>query len=172
MADTIRTKAELLLLLADNSTFDISEQDMRDLLVSVMGTYGGITIGNNAAAQALVATVPVVITNWNAQSVSDGVTSDFANDRVIIVNDGDYWIDFDSSIEGITGAEFHFTLRKNGNLTGHACKIKTASNFTQAASLGTILTLVAGDELKMYVESDTNGNMVANHANLNVERKG
>ena len=34
MADTIRTKAELVLLMADNSTGDISPQDIRDFVVS------------------------------------------------------------------------------------------------------------------------------------------
>ncbi len=37
MADTARDKAALLALLADNTSGDISPQDMRDVLVSILG---------------------------------------------------------------------------------------------------------------------------------------
>lgn len=38
MADTVRTKSALAALLADNASKDISAQDVRDFLVSVMGS--------------------------------------------------------------------------------------------------------------------------------------
>jgi len=41
MADTIRTESELLILFADNSTGDISAQDMRDFVVSIYDDAGG-----------------------------------------------------------------------------------------------------------------------------------
>ena len=39
MADTIRTIAQLQALLADNTTGDISPQDLRDMLVSLANAY-------------------------------------------------------------------------------------------------------------------------------------
>ena len=41
MADTVRTQTEILALLADNVTGDISEQDLRDLVVSSRANQGG-----------------------------------------------------------------------------------------------------------------------------------
>ena len=41
---TERTITELLALFADNSAGDISEQDCRDLIVSLSGSYGGMHI--------------------------------------------------------------------------------------------------------------------------------
>lgn len=39
MVDTVRTNAELLALLADNTSGDISPQDLRDMLVSLANSY-------------------------------------------------------------------------------------------------------------------------------------
>jgi hypothetical protein len=46
MADTVRTLAELLTLLADNTTGAISEQDMRDVVVSLSPAHGGMYISS------------------------------------------------------------------------------------------------------------------------------
>lgn len=43
MVDTVRTVAQLQALLADNTTGDISPQDLRDFLVSVQPPYGSIS---------------------------------------------------------------------------------------------------------------------------------
>ena len=51
MADTIRTRASLLTLLADNATGDISANDVRDFLVSTFGVYGAIYIKDGSTAQ-------------------------------------------------------------------------------------------------------------------------
>lgn len=47
MTDTIRTKSALQALLANNTTGDISPQDVRDFLVSVLGTEY-VTVVNTA----------------------------------------------------------------------------------------------------------------------------
>lgn len=44
MADTQRLKSALIALLADNSTGEISEQDIRDMLVSIMGSQTITTV--------------------------------------------------------------------------------------------------------------------------------
>ena len=44
MADTIRTKSALQTLLADNVAGDISPQDIRDFLVSVIGSEYRVTV--------------------------------------------------------------------------------------------------------------------------------
>jgi len=51
MADTKRTLTELLALLADNNTGDISAQDLRDFLVSVYNDIGYGTENASTAAE-------------------------------------------------------------------------------------------------------------------------
>lgn len=171
MADTIRTRTELITLLADNDTFGISPQDIRDFLVSTM-VYGGIAISDNANVQALIATTPVAVTNWASSSTAVGVNADFANDRIIVQNAGDYEVLFNVTFQGTAIADYHFTLRKNTILAGYGCQIKTAVSVPQGASFSAILTLAANDIIQMYVESALNGNMTVNHANLNLKRIG
>lgn len=52
MVDTARTKAEILALLADNNAGDISPQDVRDMVVSLIPAHGGLY--RNVAAPTTV----------------------------------------------------------------------------------------------------------------------
>ena len=40
--ETFRTRADLLTLFADNIAGDISEQDLRDFVVSILGGFGSL----------------------------------------------------------------------------------------------------------------------------------
>jgi len=55
MADVKRSLADLLLLFADNTTGDISPQDLRDLAVSLSNAHGRISIDTPAATTIGVA---------------------------------------------------------------------------------------------------------------------
>lgn len=59
MADTARTIAALLTLFADNTTGAISEQDTRDLIVSMPPSLGGMYAEANATATTLA-----VLNTW------------------------------------------------------------------------------------------------------------
>lgn len=172
MVDTVRTKAALQTLLADNTTGDISPQDLRDMLVSIMGVYGGIHIEGGVTGQAVVAATPELLTEWLANGVADGVTPDFTADNITIDNNGVYQIEFAISLEGIAGAVFEFHLRKNGVDTAHGCQIKTANNDTRSTVFSNQLALVATDVLTIWVESDIGGTFTVNHGDLNVRRIG
>jgi len=49
MADTARTKAEILALMADNTVGAISPQDIRDMIVSMSAANGRVSMGAPAA---------------------------------------------------------------------------------------------------------------------------
>lgn len=53
MVEAIKTLAELLVLLADNATRDISEQDVRDLVVSLTMQHGQLSVAGNAVATTI-----------------------------------------------------------------------------------------------------------------------
>ena len=102
MADTRRTRAYLLgTSFPDNTVGSISAQDMRDYVVSAMGSYANIN--NNAAdgtpAAQAVANGTTVTLDWagggsgaNGSSDTDGATygadADYANDRIRIYTKG------------------------------------------------------------------------------------
>jgi hypothetical protein len=54
MADTVRTRAQLQTLLADNVIGDISPQDIRDMLVSLIPNHGSLY--RNVAADTVIST--------------------------------------------------------------------------------------------------------------------
>ena len=56
---TIRSKAELTTLFADNSNGDISAQDLRDFLDSVNGSFGGMYVSSAAATTSMPLSSPV-----------------------------------------------------------------------------------------------------------------
>lgn len=69
MVDTVRAHAEILALLADNTTGDIDEQDLRDTYVTLRarGGSGHVTYADNAAllevnAQSILASTPTLLT--------------------------------------------------------------------------------------------------------------
>jgi len=55
MVDTVRTSAEMLALFADNINGDISAQDLRDLVASVVVPHGGYSVTTPAATVIAVA---------------------------------------------------------------------------------------------------------------------
>lgn len=83
MADTIRTKAELLALFADNITGDITPQDMRDFVVSNLTaesqteTVSGTTVATNA---------DVFVALLAASDVTLPAVSSYGNRSITIYN--------------------------------------------------------------------------------------
>jgi hypothetical protein len=95
MADTKRSLTALQALLADNTSGDISPQDVRDFLVTALGTAGAITWLDNSTAQSLTVAGGVTkIINAAADILSGGVTADFTNSKLTCPIAGVYIILF------------------------------------------------------------------------------
>lgn len=91
MTDTRRSVAEILALLADNSTGDISPQDLRDALVTALGVYGEIqTIGGDTVQN--VGTSWELLENWNTDGESAGITPASSSDKLTITIPGIYLV--------------------------------------------------------------------------------
>jgi hypothetical protein len=157
MPDTIRTRAALLALLGDNTTEDISPQDMRDVLVTLHGVYGDLLITAGAAAQGSISTTPAKVTGWDTDGLSAGTTPDHATDNDISVgSDGVYDVRFSLSVSAATAsALFRLEVYKNGVATGIAAEIvtnATPDRFVVAG--GGLLSCSANDNIELYVVSD------------------
>jgi hypothetical protein len=171
---TIRTHAALTSLFADNITGDISPQDLRDFLDSIMGVYGSINITGGSTGQALGSATPELMTEWTHDGVSNGSTPAFATDNITIDNAGVYEVNFACSFEGLTGSIFQFYLRKNGSLTSPAIGVHRKTGNTDVGACGFTgqLTLAAADILTVWVESSGVGSPVWIESNLAVKRIG
>lgn len=172
MADTIKTKAALIIELADNTTGLIDAQVLRDVLVSIMGCYGGVKIEAGSTGQAILSGAAEVMTEWTADGVADGVTPAFASDQITIDNAGVYDIHFDCSFQGITNCTFQFELYKNGSPIGPACERRTTSADVGNCGFDDDLTLAATDVLTIWVEGTQNGTFTATEAHFKVKRIG
>ena len=157
MADTSRTKAALLTLLADNTTGDISEQDVRDVLVSIMGGYGDIYLTGGSTAQTSIGTSYVKISGFAANGLSDETTPDHTNDRVTVTGAGVYLVNTSISFSGTGNAVITFSVHvgqaEPTQKISIVRKIGAGGDVGNANAVG-ILSLSASDQVELFVKSD------------------
>lgn len=155
MADTQRDTAALLALLADNTAGDISAQDLRDTVVSILGGYGAITVQDGAAAQT-VNIAPAKLTGFSANGESSNVVPDHADDELNLPVAGVYLVSGSFSFSGTASRTFQLRLRNGGvEVSGIGARVTlNASGDTQSAHFVGIVDCAADDILTVYVEAD------------------
>lgn len=174
MADVIRTKAQILALLADNSTGEISPQDLRDMMVSLMGVYGMIIDAANATAQTVVSGVAEKQMNWTADGLSVGMTPDYANGDLQVDNTGVYLIIGKASLRASVSnvvIQSHIRVDDVQQDAGYHRKMASAGD-QGSASMFSILSLNAAEKLSLWIEADVNCDIVVEHSELIAVRIG
>lgn len=159
MVDTVRTLAQLQALLADNATGDISPQDLRDFLVSVLGVYGSVYVLDGAAAQ-IPGVSPVKLTAFANNGVASGITPDHTNDRLTVDVDsaGVFYAVFQCSFSGSNNATFEFEAYVNAVGTGYKVSRKLgAAGDVGSCSLAGLAALADADDLEIYVNGSGAG---------------
>jgi hypothetical protein len=174
MPDTPRTLAALQALFADNITGDISAQALRDFLVSALEEYGEIYVHDGAVAQAGVIG-PVLMTGFATNGVSGGaVVPDVANDRITIGTAGRYLVIGQFSTSGSAGTNWQFHARLDGVEQPAAATANRTTGATPLSSccFAAVLDVTAGQQLTVYVESDSGGgaSFTIVHGQLSVKR--
>jgi hypothetical protein len=172
MADTRRTKAEILALFADNTSGNISPQDLRDFVVTVMGGYASLKTVDGVTAQTGITSTPVLLTTWDTNGDSNGLTADHTTDSITIDVDGVYDVDCDVSFSGSSNAIIQMHLRVNGveEEEGMHRKLSAGGDVGSAGFNGG-LTLSAGDVLTVYVESNITASITPVDAQFRVNQK-
>ena len=159
MADTIRTRVELLTLLADNVTGDISPQDMRDVLVTVHGVYGGLYKSGPPVLQPVI-TPPQKLLNWTSIFPEAGVNASIGSSDITVNTDGIYKVEASFSFTGDLATEnWLFELAVNGTPVGPACE-ERLDGFgipMAACSFSGLITASAADKLSIEVSPGTGG---------------
>lgn len=175
MPDTQRTKTALLALLADNVTGAISEQDMRDILVSNMGAYGGLrtdTAGNTD-------TVPATIGHVDFWGDPAGHYSDDDDSFSVDATNSRFTAAFAMRAEvhvtgsfalATTGNVFTFRVYRNGVDSGIACgDVADSSGFFNVNMSG-ILDCAASDVIEVRALAVTGESVTANYGNFWIKR--
>lgn len=172
MVDTIRDRTSILALFPDNTTGDISPQDLRDFVVSAWGVYGGIGLTAGAYSQA-AGTTPQQLTCFSTSSgVAKGVTEDAANDKLTPLSDGVYIGFFSASFSGGNARTFTFEWYVNGSTTGYEMERKMGSGGDiGAGAFFFIGTISANQDVEIYISCDQDAQTVdIKHAQMGLLR--
>jgi len=162
MADTIRDRADILALFADNTSGDISEQDLRDYVVSSWGVYGQLSIIDNSSyTQSSLATSPSWTTllhcdTSTANGVTPVATQSTTNTLTCATGGaGVYFIWFVACFTGSSNATYLIKLFNNAVATGFQCerKIGTGTDVGNTDFHG-IITLAEADVLDVRAQAD------------------
>ena len=199
MADTRRTRAYLLATsFPDNTAGSISAQDMRDYVVSAMGSYANIN--NNAAdgtpvAQA-VGNGTTVTLDWaggssgangpdDTDGSSYGADADYANDRIRIYTKGIFKVEMNISYKQGTAGNIVWTWllatqADGGSVTETGYKVKRLlGSTTESASISVAgLVDTTGHTThtdiltRLRHDNGSSQNMLLQYGQLNVIRVG
>ncbi len=156
MADTPRTRAQLLTLLANNSTGEISPQDLRDVLVSLFGIYGSIKAVANTLTQTMAAATPARMTNFTKNGLAVSTTPDYANNKIALPNGGTYVVVAQASIKSSVADVAMVTRLAIDDTAIDGRFDMEIVNPDEAASglCFDIITVNAAEELSLRVETD------------------
>jgi hypothetical protein len=154
MPDTVRSLADILTLLADNASGDISPQDLRDAVVSLSGNYSQLV---STGGSKVLSSAHAKFDLWTSTGPESGcATGDHATNRRVTVSvDGTYDVSF--NISGPSYANFRAWLRVNN----------TTNLEAMGGSLGEynwrgLLTLSAGDYVELFVNNSGTGFITTN----------
>lgn len=159
---TIKTysavSSDISTLLADNTSRDISEADVRQVsndLLDLNTVYGGLYVADGASAQAMT-TTPAKLTAWAGNGASNGTTPDHTSDIITIDtnSDGVYSVNFNVAATGNAGTIYVFMLYKNASaVTGYQCRLTGAANAATASLCALVTSVVATDTFSIYCKT-------------------
>lgn len=163
MADTQRDTASLLALLADNTSGDISPQDLRDAIASILGGYGGLTASGVVGSMTGIGGTPTKTTFWNGTMPSDGanvVASDSA-DTITPAIAATYLVGATVTFVGSASTAYTFTVYVNGAATAITGTVAVpATGDRVAITVGGLVTVGAGQAIELRVSTNGTNNVM------------
>lgn len=159
MADTNRTLAAILALLADNTTGDISPQDLRDSIISVFANYALIGVAGGATGQTTNATPGTFdkVTGFTTDGLAAGaVAANAVSDKLTVSVDGVYLIMWQAAFSGTANAVMEGRIYGGGAAAtlGRWANTLDAAGAKNSVSTFAIMSLTAADDIEAYVTSD------------------
>jgi hypothetical protein len=166
MPDTQRDTTSLLALFADNTSGNISPQDLRDGVVSILGGYGGLRADGSAAQMTGLNATPTKLTVFTHNLVADGanVVPSTANDNVTVNITGNYEVHASVSFDGSGGAvQYVFEVYVGGVATGVRGMVASISGTAHASASGTV-AITAGQTVEVRVSTNTGSSVLTARA--------
>jgi len=175
VADTQRTIAAVMALLADNTTADISPQDLRDAIESLRPRFGRIYVLPAGSAAVVIPDtvnyVEITSPTWTLDANALDVDESDGNGKLTYTGAADVVAHVTAHLS-LTSAsnnqDVHFRVAKNGTTLPESeaiYKILQGADATGVA-LETIVALSTGDHLSLAVRNATGAN------NITVENAG
>lgn len=156
MADTQRDTGSLLTLYADNTTGDISPQDLRDGIVSILGAYGGLKCTSAQAMTSTISTTDTKALFWNGALPDDGtvVIGNPTDDDIDVTIAADYEVHVHMSPSSATASEsFTFTVYVNGVATDiKATPVSDGSGNVPDFAFSGIISVSGGNTVDVRVK--------------------
>jgi hypothetical protein len=172
MPDTERTWADLQTALADNTTKDISPQDLRDAIVSCLGGYASMYVSAGAVAQALTA-VPALVTCWTGIGAQRGASADPATDTITVGVAGDYMLTVTATLKAAPPADVDLYIYKNGlAMAGAKSRVQAAAAERTVSLALAVTAIAASDTIQLYATAAPNSSVTFYDAHLTVKRIG
>lgn len=156
MPDTARQLSDLQSLFADNTTQEISPQDLRDFLVTAIGCYAQIYVTGGSTAQSSIGTGFTPVTGFTTNGADAGISADAANDRITLDVAGVYQVGFQVSFSGSASTLFTFSASLDGTEeTQCSCaRALGTGGDTGSCSFVGLITATAGQQLTVEVKAD------------------
>ena len=161
MVDTRRGLAALQALFADNQEGDISPQDLRDFLVSALGSYGSL-IKNALATTSVGAAAWVQVPFEAAGEATAAVSVDASQNRLTVQVAGVWLVEYHvaGQLEAPANTKVQTQLYKNGatidNQSWDEVELATIDQFRSMNGSG-IFSLSVGDYMELFIAHDDAG---------------
>ena len=174
MTDTVRTRAQMLALFADNTTGEISAQDLRDMFISLFGVYTSIKAVGNSTAQVMAAATEAKLINFTKNGLAVAGTPDYSNSKITLDNGGTYIVIGQATIKS---SEADVALKARLALDDTAIDGRFGMHLINAAEEESgfcfdIVAVNAAQVLSLRVETDKITNLTLTHGQLGAVRIG
>ena len=156
--------------MAYKGTFAQLKAKVLEKYYGIMQTVDGDT-ASPQIAQGSVNATPALLTAWNTDGLSSGITVSSATGKLTVANAGIYEIDLSISFSGTLSKTFVFEIYQDDV---SASPTPTATGFKMTRKLGTggdvgsasltgLVSLAANDSIMIYVSSTDGGTDVVVH---------
>lgn len=172
-ADTDRAKTALMTLLADNSSGNISPQDLRDVVESG-SVYASIYVTGGSTATTGINGTPAKVTSFTTAGPANNAVADIGNDEIDLpAYAATYLVTMSMSFSGTANATFNVQVYEDTTAIPQ-CKFQRkmgSGGDVGSAAVSCLFTASGGEALSVYVSSDgTNDSGTLVEASLNVNR--
>jgi len=171
MSDAQTDKADLLLRLASNGIGNVSSEDLRAFVNSVMGASGSFSWTGDKGTIP-IGTTAVKLDGFDITGTEGGVTVNPATGEITVDPGGDgawsFLVTLSVSLQNARG--FIFRTAKNGVPGAVPYKVEGTGD-PVILSFGGDATLAAGDVVSVYIEADqVNSDFTAHGGGLSISR--